>query len=169
MYFFGKTTNVKVVDNTINGGWAEATENHDTLHNYGVEVDKGSYIYIGSNQIFNNSISGIWIGNGANHITIENDSVYNNGLNGVQISGGPRAPVSDVSILKLNSHHNDRQRGSRAPYPTLPRFFGVMIRDGGASRDVCIQSDSDITTNARGAVYTEGRYKRGASCPRPYN
>ncbi len=169
IYFFGKTTNVKVVNNTINGGWAEASQNRETLHSYGVEVDKASYIYIGSNQIFNNSISGIWIGNGANHITIENDTVYNNGLNGVQISGGRRAPVSAVSILALNSHHNDRQRGSRAPYPTLPRFFGVMIQDAGASQDVCIQSDSNIATNARGAVYAEGRYARGESCPRPYN
>jgi len=169
MYFFGKTTNVKVTNNSLNGGWAEATGNRDALHNYGVEVDKASYIYIGSNQIFNHSISGMWIGNGANHVTIENDTVYNNGLNGVQISGSPRAPVSDVSILGLVSQHNDQQRSSRAPYPTLPRFFGVMIQDHGASRDVCIQSDSNLAANARGAVFAEGRYAHGASCPRPYN
>jgi hypothetical protein len=169
MYFSGKTTNVKVTNNTLDGGWAEASENRDTLHNYGIEVDKASYIYIGSNQIFNNSISGMWIGNGANHVTIENDTVYNNGLNGVQISGGPRAPVSDVSILGLVSHHNDQQRSARAPYPSLPRFFGVMVQDSSATRDLCIQSDSNLATNARGAVYANGRYNRGASCPRPYN
>lgn len=169
IYVSGKTTNVKITNNTINGGWAEASQNRDTLHNYGIEVDKASYIYSGSNQIFNNSISGIWIGNGANHITVENDTIYNNGLNGVQISGGPRAPVSDVSILGLVSHHNDQQRSSRAPYPTLPRFFGVMVQDSGATQDLCIQSDSNLAANARGAVYAQGHYSHGASCPRPYN
>ncbi len=141
-------------------------ENRDTLHNYGVEVDKASYVYIGANQIFNHSISGMWIGNGANHITIENDTVYNNGLNGVQIAGSGRlAPVTAVSIIGLTSQHNDQQRSSGAPYPTLPRFFGVMIQDGGAGREVCIQSDSNLVTNARGAVYSEGSYSRWERLP----
>jgi hypothetical protein len=170
IYVSGKSTNVKIVNNTLNGGWAEASRNRDTLHNYGIEVDKGSYVYIGSNQIFNHSISGMWIGNGANHITIENDTVYNNGLNGVQISGNGRlAPVTAVSILGLAAQRNDQQRSPGAPYPTLPRFFGVMIQDGGAGRDVCIQSDSNLATNARGPVYSEGSYSRGDACPRPYN
>jgi Right handed beta helix region len=169
IYVSGKTTNVKITNNTINGGWAESSQNRDQLHSYGIEMDKASYIYTSSNQIFNNSISGMWIGSGANHITIENDAVYNNGLNGVQISGGRQAAVSDISILGLTSQHNDQHRGSGAPYPTLPRFFGVMIQDGGASRDVCIQTDSNLATNAKGPVYAEGRYFRGAACPRPYN
>ena len=170
VYVSGKSTNVKITNNTFNGGWAEASRNRDTLHNYGIEVDKASYVYIGSNQIFNHSISGMWIGNGANHITIENDTVYNNGLNGVQIAGNGRlAPVTAVSILGLTSHHNDQQRSPGAPYPTLPRFFGVMIQDGGAGRDVCIQTDSNLATNARGPVYSDGSYSRGEACPRPYN
>ncbi len=170
VYVSGKSTNVKITNNTFNGGWAEASRNRDTLHNYGIEVDKASYVYIGSNQIFNHSISGMWIGNGANHITIENDTVYNNGLNGVQIAGNGRlAPVTAVSILGLTSHHNDQQRSTGAPYPTLPRFFGVMIQDGGAGRDVCIQTDSNLATNARGPVYSDGSYSRGEACPRPYN
>jgi hypothetical protein len=169
IYVSGKSTNVKITNNTINGGWAEASQNRDTLHNYGVEVDGASYIYIGSNQIFNHSISGIWIGAGANHITIENENIYINGLNGVQISGGPRKPVSDVSILGTVSQHNDQQRSSAAPYPRLPRFFGVMIQDQGASRDICIQTDSNLATNAKGAIYSESKYLNGASCPRPYN
>jgi hypothetical protein len=169
IYVSGKSTNVKITNNTINGGWSEASENRETLHNYGVEIDKASYVYIGSNQIFNNSISGMWIGNGANHITVENDTVYNNGLNGVQIAGGGRlAPVSAVSIIGLTSQHNDQHRGAGAPYPTLPRFFGVMIQDGAGS-DVCIQSDSNLGTNARGAIYSRGGYLHGPSCPRPYN
>lgn len=169
IYVSGKSTNVKITNNTINGGWAEASQNRDTLHNYGVEVDGASYIYIGSNQIFNNSISGIWIGAGANHITIENENIYNNGLNGVQISGGPRKPVSDVSILGTTSQHNDQHRGPGAPYPRLPRFFGVMIQDQGASRDICIQTDSNLAANAKGAIYSESKYLSGTSCPRPYN
>jgi hypothetical protein len=170
IYLYRRTTNVKVVNNIINGGWAEASHNRDTLHNYGVEVDGASYVYIGANQVFNHSISGIWIGNGANHITIENDTVYDNGLNGVQIAGSGRlAPVTAVSILGLAAQHNDQQRSPGAPYPTLPRFFGVMIQDGGAGREVCIQSDSNLVTNARGPVYSEGRYSRGDACPRPYN
>jgi Right handed beta helix region len=168
IYVSGKSTNVKITNNTINGGWAEASQNRDTLHNYGVEVDGASYVYIGSNQIFNNSISGIWIGGGANHITIERENIYNNGLNGVQISGGPRKPVSDVSILGTTSQHNDQQRGG-GPYPRLPRFFGVMIQDQGASRDVCIQNDSNLGGNAKGAVYSESKYFSGGACPRPYN
>jgi hypothetical protein len=169
IYVSGKSTNVKVINNTINGGWAEASQNRDTLHNYGVEVDGASYVYLGSNQIFNNSISGIWIGGGANHITIENENIYNNGLNGVQISGGLRKPVSDVSILGTTSQHNDQQRSSGAPYPRLPRFFGVMIQDQGASSDICIQNDTNLAGNAKGAVYSESKYFRGGACPRPYN
>ncbi len=168
IYLYRRTTNVKITNNTINGGWAEASQNRESLHNYGVELDGASYVYIGSNQIFNNSISGIWIGNGSNHVTIENDNVYNNGLNGVQISGGRRAPVSDVSILGTTAQHNDQQRGG-GPYPNLPRFFGVMIQDQGASRDVCIQNDSNLAGNAKGAVYSESKYFRGGACPRPYN
>lgn len=168
IYLAGKTTNVKVIGNTIDGGWKES-ENRDSVHSYGIEIDKAGYILTRSNKIFNNSISGIWIGNGANHITLENDTVYNNGLNGVQISGGPRAPVSAISILGLVSHHNDQQRSSRAPYPTLPRFFGVMVQDSGATKDLCIQNDSNLATNSRGAVYAEGRFFKGTSCPRPYN
>ena len=170
VYVSGKTTNVKITNNTINGGWAESSENRDMLHSYGIEMDKASYIYTSSNQILNNSISGMWIGSGAHHITLENDTVYNNGLNGVQIAGGGRmATVSAVTIIGLTSHHNDQQRGSRAPYPTLPRFFGIMIQDAGAGREVCIQSDSNLATNAKGAVYSESKYFRGPACPRPYN
>jgi len=169
MYLAG-SSNIKVTNNTIDGGWAES-ENRETAHSYGIEIDdKASYIYVGSNKIFNNSISGMWIGNGAHDITLENNTVYNNGLNGVQIAGNGRlAPVSSVSIIGLNAHHNDQHRSPGAPYPTLPRFWGVMIQNGGANRDVCIQSDSDLTTNARGAVYSEGSYSRSSSCPRPYN
>jgi hypothetical protein len=168
--YLAGTSNVKVTDNTIDGGWAESN-NREIVHSYGIEIDdKASYIYIGSNKILNNSISGIWIGNGSHDITIENNTVYNNGLNGVQIAGNGRlAPVSAVSILGLNAHDNDRHRSPRAPYPTLPRFWGVMIQNGGASKDVCIQSGSNLATNAKGAVYSEGSYSRSASCPRPYN
>jgi hypothetical protein len=169
IYVSGKTTNVKITNNTINGGWAESSENRDELHSYGIEMDKASYIYTNSNEISNNSISGMWIGSGAHNITIENDTVYNNGLNGVQIAGGgSQAPVSAVSIIGLTSQHNDQHRSPRAPYPTLPRFFGVMIQDGAGS-DVCIQSDSNIGANARGAVYARGGYSHSGSCPRPYN
>ncbi|HLK22927.1 MAG TPA: right-handed parallel beta-helix repeat-containing protein [Bryobacteraceae bacterium] len=167
IYLAGKTTNVKVIGNTIDGGWRES-ENRDTVHSYGLEIDKAGYILTRSNKIFNNAISGIWIGNGANHITLENDAVYNNGLNGVQISGGPRATVSDISILGLASQHNDQQRSLSAPYPRLPRYFGVMVQDSGATKDLCIQNDSNLGTNSRGAVYAEGRYNKGAVCPRPY-
>jgi hypothetical protein len=170
IYVCGKTSNVKITTNTIDGGWAEASENRDTLHNYGIEMDGGSYIYTGSNKIFNNSISGIWIGNGAHHITVENDTVYNNGLDGVQIAGSGRlAPVSSVSIIGLTAQHNDQHRSPRAPYPTLPRFWGVMIQNQG--RDICIQSDSDVAANARGGIYAESpaSYARSPSCPRPYN
>jgi len=110
----------------------------------------------------------MWIGNGANHITLENDAVYNNGLNSVRISGGPLAPVWAISIIGLVSQHNDQQRSSRAPYPKLPRYFGVMVQDSGATKDLCIQRDSNLATNARGAVYAEGRYSKD-TCPRPYN
>jgi len=170
IYVSGKTTNVKITNNTINGGWAEASVNRATLESYGIEVDKASYIYIGSNQIFNNSLSGMWIANGANHVISENDTVYNNGLDGVQIAGNGRlALVSAVSILGLTSRQNDQNRNPRAPFPGLPRFWGVMIQDGDASQDLCIQSDSNLDANARGAVYSETSYSRAASCPRPYN
>jgi hypothetical protein len=170
IYVAGRSSNIKITNNTINGGWAEASENRDTLESYGIEIDKASYVYTGSNQIFNNSISGMWIGNGANHITIEHDTVYNNGLDGVQIAGNGRlAQVSAVSIIGLTSYQNDQQRGPRAPHPTLPRFWGVMIQNGDASNDVCIQRDSDLAANARGAIYSEGSYSRSASCPHPYN
>jgi hypothetical protein len=165
------STNVKVTNNKVNGGWAEA-ENHDTVHSYGIEVDRhASHVYIGSNEIFNNSISGMWIGNGSNHITVENDRVYNNGLNGVQIAGNDRlAPVSDVSIIGLKASHNDLHRGPRAPYPTLPRFWGVMIQNPNRT-GVCIQNDSDLAENSRGAVHSDvsGAYSSSGSCPRPYN
>jgi hypothetical protein len=167
IYVAGKTTNVKIANNTVDGGWAES-ENKDVVHSYGIEIDKAAYVQTQSNKLFNNSISGMWIGNGANHITLENDAVYNNGLNGVQISGGPRAPVWAISIIGLVSQHNDQQRSSRAPYPKLPRYFGVMVQDSGATQDLCIQSDSNLAGNARGAVYAEGRYSKG-TCPRPYN
>jgi hypothetical protein len=172
LYVAGKTSNVKIMKNTINGGWSES-ENRDTVHSYGIEIDSHvSYIYTGSNQIFNNSISGIWIGNGAHHVTIENETVYNNGLNGVQIAGnGGLAPVSSLSILGLISNHNDQHRSGRAPYPTLPRFWGVMIQNPNANGSVCIQSDSNLGTNARGAIYSDstGSYATATSCPRPYN
>jgi hypothetical protein len=171
IYLFGKTTNVKLLNNTLDGGWAESTENRDELHNYGIEVDGASYIYTSSNKIYNHSISGFWIGNGAHHITLENDTVYNNGLDGVQIAGNGRlAAVSSVSILGITSQHNDQHRSPRAPYPTLPRFFGVMIQNNGGS-GICIQGDSKLGTNARGDVYAEssGSYSRAPACPRPYN
>ena len=167
IYLYRRTTNVKVMKNTIDGGWAESSENRNTLHSYGIEVDGASYIYVFDNQISNNSISGMWIGSGANHITIENDTIYKNGLNGVQISSGRQSQVSAISILGLTSHHNDQHRGSDAPYPTLPKFFGVMIQGGG--QEVCIQTDSNLATNARGAVYSDSKYLQGGTCPRPYN
>jgi FlaG/FlaF family flagellin (archaellin) len=172
IYVAGKTSNVKITKNTIDGGWAES-EDRETVHSYGIEIDsKVSYIYSGSNQIFNNSISGIWIGNGANHITVENDTVYDNGLNGVQISGnGKLAPVSMVSIIGLTSNRNDRHRSPRAPYPSLPRFWGVMIQNGNADASVCIQSDSKLGSNAKGPIYSDSPsgYAKAESCPRPYN
>lgn len=165
------SSNVKIVNNTINGGWEESA-NRDTVHSYGIEIENhASYVYAGSNEILNNSISGFWIGNGANHITLENNNVHNNGLNGVQVAGnGKLAPVSDVSIIGLKSNHNDLHRGPRAPYPTLPRFWGVMIQNS-IPDGVCIQTDSNLDANARGAVYSEARrsFSRSDSCPRPYN
>ncbi len=170
IYVSGKTTNLKITDNTINGGWAEASVNRATLESYGIEIDGASYIYVGSNEIFNNSLSGMWIANGANHVTSENDTVYNNGLDGVQIAGNGRlALVSAVSILGLTSRQNDQNRNPRAPFPGLPRFWGIMIQNRDASQDLCIQSDSNLDANARGAVYSESPYSRSASCPRPYN
>lgn len=171
IYVAGKTSNVKIMNNTINGGWAESNE-REQAHSYGIEIDKASYIYSGSNKISNHSISGIWIGNGANHITIENDTVHDNGLNGVQIAAGSGlAPVSDVAIFGLTAEHNDRHRGPGAPYPTLPRFFGVMIQSGASPGAVCIQSDSRLGTNAAGGVYARSRaaYTRAPACQRPYN
>ena len=169
--YIAGSSNVKVTNNTINGGWAES-ENRDTVHSYGIEIDShASYIYTRSNEIFNNSISGFWIGNGANHITVENDNVYNNGLNGVQIAGaGKLAPVSEVSILGLKSSHNDLHRSPRAPYPTMPRFWGITIQNDNRN-GVCIQSDSDLRENSRGAVYSDhpAAYSNPAACPRPYN
>jgi hypothetical protein len=170
IYLYRSTSNVKVTNNTINGGWAESSENHDELHSYGIELDGPSYIYTGSNKISNNSISGFWIGSGANHITLENETVHDNGLNGVQVSSSRTEPVSDISILGVTSQHNDLHRGHGAPYPTLPRFWGVMIQ-GETPEGVCIQSDSVLEANSKGAVYSErhGTFVRSASCPRPYN
>jgi len=35
---------------------------------------------------------------------------------------------------------------------------------------VCVQSDSSLDANGKGAVYAErGRYSRSQACPRPYN
>jgi hypothetical protein len=169
--YIASSSNVKITDNNINGGWAES-ENRDTVHSYGIEIDsRASHVYAGSNEIFNNSIAGIWIGNGANHITVENDKIHDNGLNGVQIGGtGKLAPVSDVSIIGVQSSHNDLHRSPRAPYPSMPRFWGVMIQN--ASRGgVCIQGDSHLEENSRGAVYSDGAgsYSKSATCPRPYN
>jgi len=169
----GSSSNVKITNNTINGGWAESQERneHNGLHSYGIEIHQTSCVYIANNQIFNNSLSGIWVGNGSNHITIENDTVYNNGLNGVQVAAGGRLkPVSDISIIGLKSQHNDQHRGPGAPFPTLPRFYGVMIQNEG-SQSVCIQTDSDLGSNAKGAVYQErrGGFVQSAHCPRPYN
>jgi hypothetical protein len=164
IYLYRRTTNVKVTNNTINGGWAESSENRDVLHNYGIEMDGPSYIYSGSNQISNHSISGMWIGNGAHNVTVDHDTVTNNGLNGVQIMG----PVSSVSIIGVTAQHNDQHRSSQAPYPKLPRFWGVMIQNDAGG--VCIQSDSSLDANGKGAVYAErGRYSRSQACPRPYN
>jgi len=172
VYVAGTTSNVKITDNTINGGWAES-DNRDHVHSYGIEIDHDvSYIYTSGNQIYNNSISGIWIGNGANHITIENETVHSNGLNGVQIGGNGRlAPVSEVSIIGLKARGNDRQRSPAAPYPTLPRFWAVMIQNGHGKGGVCIQNDSDLGENAKGAIYSDSRssYAKSDSCPRPYN
>jgi len=166
----GSSSNIKVTNNSINGGWNE-NENRNTLHSYGLEIHDTSYVYIGSNQIFNNSLSGIWVGNGSHHITIENDNVYENGLNGVQVAAGGRLrPVSDISIIGLKSRHNDQHRGPGGPFPTLPRFWGVMIQNEGP-QSVCIQTDSDLEQNARGAIFAErrGGYSLSAACPRPYN
>ena len=166
------SSNIKITDNTIDGGWAES-ENKDTVHSYGIEIDDhASYIYVGSNEIFNNSISGMWIGNGSNHITVENDNIHNNGLNGVQITGNGRlAPVSAVSLIALAINHNDQHRGPRAPYPSLPRFWGVMIQNGNSDGSVCIQTNSNLEANSKGAIYSESRgaYSASPSCARPYN
>jgi hypothetical protein len=169
--YVASSTNVKVTNNSVNGGWAEA-KNHDTVHSYGIEIDgNASGVYTGSNELFNCSISGMWIGNGSNHVTVENDKIHDNGLNGVQIAGNGRlAPVTDVSIIGVKVNHNDLHRGPGAPYPTLPRFWGVMIQN--LSRNgVCIQNDSDLDQNSKGAVHSDisGAYSRAGSCPRPYN
>ena len=166
----GTASNVKVTNNSINGGWNENL-NRDTVHSYGIEVHDSSYLYIASNKIFNNSISGIWVGNGSHHVTIEDDTVYENGLDGVQIAaGGKLKPVSDISVIGLKSLHNDQHRGAGGPFPTLPRFWGVMIQNEGP-QSVCIQTDSDLQKNAKGAIFAErqGGYSLSASCPRPYN
>src|SRR5262249_22350609 len=169
--YVASSSNVKVTNNNINGGWAES-ENRDTELSYGIEIDdRSSLVYTGSNEIFNNSISGIWIGNGSDHVTLENERVHDNGLNGVQIGGtGKLEPVSDVSIIGLKSSHNDLYRSPRAPHPTMPRFWGVMIQNANRS-GVCIQSNSSLEQNSRGAVYSDGprSYSRSAICPRPYN
>ena len=170
--YLAGSSNIKVTNNTLDGGWNES-ENHDTVHSYGIEIDDhASYIYTSGNKIFNNSISGIWIGNGAHHIVIENDNIYNNGLNGVQIAGtGSLAPVTDVSMIGVTANHNDLHRSARAPYPTLPRFWGVMIQNGKADGSVCIQTDSNLGVNAKGAIYADshGAYSKSPACPRPYN
>jgi hypothetical protein len=169
--YVASSTNVKVTNNKVDGGWAEAS-NKDTVHSYGVEIDgNASNVYVGSNELYNCSISGMWIGNGSNHVTVENDKIHDNGLNGVQIAGNGRlAPVSDVSIIGVEASRNDLHRSPNAPYPTLPRFWGVMIQN--TSRNgVCIQNDSDLDRNSRGAVHSDvsGAFTRTGNCPRPYN
>ena len=166
----GSSSNVKITNNSINGGWNE-NENRNTVHSYGLEIQEASYVYVGSNRIFNNSLSGIWVGNGSHHVTLENNTVYENGLNGVQVAAGGRLkPVADISIIGLKSRHNDQHRGPGGPFPTLPRFWGVMIQNEGP-QSVCIQTDSDLQQNAKGAIFVErrGGYSLSAACPRPYN